>query len=231
MALYLRAACTIPRTGGLPKDNIVNTFAFTSPGGSDRDLAALNIAARLDGFYTAIKDHLSSAYAWASARVSVLDLTDDQPRIPFYDEEISITAPSTTNNDLPSEVACVLSFEGERASGVNMRRRRGRVYVGPLQVPSGDTWTVGSAMYNLIATAASDHLLNPASPVVEWAVYSPYTHHGIPVGEKLTPDDPEIPDFLPASFTPVARAWVDNAFDTQRRRGLSPTTRVTVTAA
>lgn len=46
-----------------------------------------------------------------------------------------------------------------------------------------------------------------------WCIYSPTT-------ETQTAS-------LASSFIPIVGGWVDNAWDTQRRRGLEPTTRTT----
>lgn len=231
MAQWYRGSVIVPHDNGLPKDSIQNTFAFMVSGSGDRDLIAFDFQVRLEDFYNDWTTFRSSQYEWASARFQVIDMLDDQPRIPFYDVEMSIDEAATTVNDLPAEVAVVLSFEGERASGVNMRRRRGRVYCGPLQVGSADQHEVQSGVVSAIVTAAGDHLLNPADPIATWAIYSPYTHHGIAVGDKLTPEDPEVPDFLPASFEPVVRCWVDNAWDTQRRRGPAASSRTIIVSS
>lgn len=234
MSQWYRAFVTIPHTSGLPADACVNTWAYSIPGTGDRDLLAIDFRTRLTAFYGAWNVNFGSAqYAWQNARVKVIDMLDENPRFPFYDASLNLSASSGTAYDLPSEVAIVLSFEGERTSGTNMRRRRGRVYCGPLQNGAGDNQTVPAGLLSAIVTAAGSNLLNPTAPndLTDWCVYSSYTHHGIPVGTRITKDDPEIPDNLPASFVPVTRCWVDNAYDTQRRRGVGATTRTIVTSS
>jgi hypothetical protein len=234
MAQWYRAFVTIPHTNGLPKDAVQNTFAFMVGGSADRDLVAGDIDSRLTSFYTNIGAYRSSQMDWSGSTVDVIDMTDDKPRLPFYTAPLTQTNPAGTANDMPAEVAVVLSVEGEKTSGVNMRRRRGRVYIGPLQISAADHALVETGLYTAISNAAATNLLNPTLPLglCDWAIYSPYTHHGVPVGERFTNEDewPEIPDALPASFTPAARCWVDNAFDTQRRRGVSATTRLITVA-
>lgn len=229
MAQWYRAFTSTPHFNGLPKDAVTNSWAFVTGGSGDRDLIAFNIDTRLTAFYTGIKDYLHNSWDWANSTVKVIDMLDDNPRFPFYEATLSITAPSASNNNVPPEVAMCLSFQGDRVSGVNMRRRRGRVYLGPLQMPSADYMVATSTLTDLIVNQASAQLLHPSSGLTDWAVYSPYTHHDIPVGTKLTKDDPEVPDLLPASFTVVTKCWCDNAFDTQRRRGISATARSTAT--
>lgn len=228
MAQWYRAFVKVPHSNGLPADTIQNTYAFVTAGTGDRVVIATEIDTRLTAFYSAFSTQLSSTYVWNNSTIEVVDMTDPKPRIPFYSAALSVTAPTTGNQDMPPEVAVVLSFQGAKVSGVNMRRRRGRVYVGPLSIGASDFPTAPSGLYNAVATSAGTNLLNYTPRLTEWAVYSPYTHHDIPVGEKLTKDDEEVPDLLPASFTVVERCWVDNAWDTQRRRGTKASTRTTV---
>lgn len=226
MSRWYRTVVTIPHDSGLPADAVQNTFAWTSGGDTDRSVVALELNARLDAFYTDIAAHLNSDWNLAGISTKHYDMTDDVPRFPYSESILSVTGESTTANNLPSEVAVCVSFEGERVSGANMRRRRGRIYIGPLQ-DVGDLNVVGATKQDVIADAAEAHLLGASGGpyLVDWAVYSRATHFGIPVGGTIGPDDEENPDFLPAAFTPVARMWVDNAFDTQRRRGISATNR------
>lgn len=231
MAQWYRAQVTVPHDSGIPRDAIVNTYAFRVEGSGDRDLIAADIDSRLTQFYDSFAAGLSSQYTWAAATVKVIDMTDELPRFPFYEATLTITEPATTQYDWPAEVAVCLSFQGERTSGVNMRRRRGRVYLGPFQVGTGDMQMVPSGLISPLVTAADDYLLTPTAPLglSEWAIYSRYTHFGVPVGTKLDPDvHEEIPDALPASFVPVERCWIDNAWDIQRRRGPAATSRTTV---
>lgn len=234
MAQWYRAFVTIPHDNALPKNTITNSYAFVTAGSGDRDLIAADIDGRLTAFYNGFTTFLSSQYTWANARVQVIDMLDDQPRIPFYDAALSLTEPLTTVNDLPPEVSIVLSIEGAKTSGVNMRRRRGRVYLGPFQVGSADQHEVQSGLVSAIVTSAGANLLNPTMPagLSDLAIYSRYTHHDVPVGTHFTNEDdfPEVPDLLPASFTPATRVWVDNAWDTQRRRGVSASSRTIVVA-
>lgn len=206
---------------------VSSTFAYIIPTGVLPSDGYDAIAARLDGFYTLISTVLHSDYDWAHARLKIYNYNLDPPRIPDYDEEMPISGTATTYNNLPSENAIVVSMEGAIVSGVNARRRRGRVYVGPLQMASGDLDLIPTTMVDAFADAAETWLLTPEVGTVEsqLAVYSPYTHHNVPVGQKLTPEMEEDPTKLDDSFNPVVRIWVDNAWDTQRRRGRKATTR------
>jgi hypothetical protein len=98
----------------------------------------------------------------------------------------------------PQEVALCLSFY----AGRNLPRRRGRLYLGPFfagEMAGRPSLTQQNRLLDL----ASD-LANLGGADVSWRVYSP----------------------TDGGNYPVSNAWVDNAWDTQRSRGLAPTGRV-----
>lgn len=203
----VRAKVTIPYVTQLPEDSVVNTFHFITasvPIGSDYD----SIAAQLTAFYNAFTGKMSSKYQPENARLDCYNLAEAQPRVPHgVRADMNLTASPAGTTDLPSEVAVCLSFAGAPEAGVPAARRRGRVFLGPWTVGDavdGDTGLVAAALRTSIANAAQG-LSNAADP--SWAVYSPT-------------DD---------IATEVTHGWVDNAFDIQRRRGLSPTLRTTFT--
>lgn len=225
VTLYLRCIATFPHANGLPRDSVVNTWAFTAEDVVTREGAATDWTTAMNAFYGAVKTWLSSQYAWNSGTFEYLDLADDRPRVPFKTDSAALGSLSTANSDVSPELAVCLSFKGAPLSGANARRRRGRVYVGPLQLSGTDTWSPQNSMVDSIATAGAG-LITPTSHT--WCVYSRSTHYGKPVGEPINEGDAEVPDALPASFTPVTTVWVDNAFDTQRRRGVGATYRKTI---
>jgi len=64
------------------------------------------------------------------------------------------------------------------------------------------------------AAAMEDGTVVAGGLSVKWAVYSPTT---------------DAVDTIDNAFNDVLDGWVDNAFDTQRRRGPAATTRITWT--
>lgn len=224
---FVRAQVTIPNDSALPRDSVVNTWSFRVPGSLDGDLYAADVKSRLAGFYSAWGASISSAYNPGGATIKLFDFGESQPRIPFYESALTITGATTTSNDMPNEVALCLSFEGDRLSGFNQRRRRGRVFLGPFQIAAGDYEHITNSFVDALMTAANTWLLDPGGTyLADWAVYSPYTHHDVPVGEKLNPDTmPEVPLLLNASFVQVTKTWMDNSWDTVRRRGVEATYR------
>lgn len=230
MAQWYRCQVTIPNDNGLPADSVVNTFHYMIAGSGDRVTLATDFNAQLTAFYTAWTTVMGSPnYNWEGLTSKHYDFLDPQPRLPFYETTVGAEAADASANEWPAEIALCLSMEGERESGVNMRRRRGRVYCGPLAFGAFDLPRATSTLTDTIADAANAAFFD-AGNTTSLAVYSRATHHGVPVGGDIADYEDEIPDNLPASFTPVVRIWTDNAWDTQRRRGLAPTYRKTYNA-
>jgi len=231
----MRCQVTFLHNSGLPKDSITNSFALTTKGGSTEDSASSAFTVELDAFYSAIGSWLSDEYAWDVGTAEYISMETDRPRLPFKTQTISATGVSGTNIRMPAELALCCSLEGERTSGVNMRRRRGRFYVGPLNVETSGNQSRPSSALVAALSSALDGLITASLSDYELCIYSRYTHYKVPVGSNITDKDEngdplydEDPDFLAGSYTPVVRAWVDDAWDIQRRRGLSPSTRTIV---
>lgn len=228
MATFLLAQVTIPHVSGIPRDAAVNRWAFRGVDGETRDDVADAAEAGLDAFYGDLTDYFSSRMKTSLAGIEWIDLADDKPRLPFATHAMGLADPSTTEHDLPAEVALCISFQATPVSGVNMRRRRGRIYLGPLQAGASlDYSAVPSAWPAAFVNAATDAFLVPGISPATWSVYSRSTHYGKVVGDPIVEGDEEVPDALPEAFKSVTQVWCDNAWDTQRRRGIAPTTRST----
>lgn len=247
MAEFYRAMVVVPHTAGLPQDAIVNTWHFRQDPGSTEATDIASIKTQLDGFYTAwVPNCGSAAYTWSALNLKIYDLEDDLPRVPISDTTENFGTATANFIELAPEVACCLTLEGEKESGVNMRRRRGRVYLGPfsLNAPS-DHALAPSVVYNDIAVAANTHFFTtPGATAPHIAVYSPYTHYDVPPGQTIThgakdpvtggrplitPPRTADPANLLEAVSYVVKMWCDNGWDTQRRRGKAATTRLTVT--
>lgn len=186
----------------LPEDYAINTWHLDVNSVDPVD-GATEFFADITTFFLAIDTYLSRQLEGTMA-FRAYDMSEPEPRVPIY---INGSALTPGSGQLPSEVALCMSFQGVRVSGENQARRRGRVYLGPL----GITVTGGrpdSTAITAIA-AAGGQLLSDSDNATNytWSVYS------------------ATDDLLVA----VNNGWVDNAFDTQRRRGISPTSRVTFT--
>lgn len=208
------------RDGGLPEDVVVNNWSFEGdddPLSSDRenwDSLTGNLFDRIEAFYQGTQTFLSQVLS-GTGIVKMYDASDAQPRIPRFEETFGFAPGSSA---VPSEVALVISLQAAAESGANMRRRRGRVYFGPLSAAAATT--VGSTGPNDVRPSASTRqtiaanvglLATSGSNNFRLAVFSPTT-------AGLNP-------MLDAAWNDVERIWVDDAFDTQRRRGARATTR------
>jgi hypothetical protein len=193
---------------GLAQDKFVNTWHFDRPGGApvtDFD----NVRDMLRDFYTVptgpdpiIKNYSNTLNT--TVLVTAYDLSQPKPRAPVYSSSFG---PVTygVGTPLPHEVAMCFSFEAERVSGELQSRRRNRVYLGPLRANVQETTARPMATFcNEILNAGKRlHDAAVASATWDWKVFSP--------------TDQEAHD-------PV-HLWVDDAWDSQRRRGLAPLNR------
>lgn len=202
----MRAQVVVPADTGLPEDVVVNTWGLDAS--IDVGTWQASFMAAMLAFYDERNSYLSSLYQWTAARVRLYNLADPTPRVPIFDLPLGLTGTFALNT-LPQEVALCLSFQGPKLSGVPQARRRGRVYLGPWATAASDSGT-GRPEDDLITLLieAADELLDASNAATgwKWAVIS---------GASGSTPTPVI----------VTNGWVDNAWDTQRRRGASPGTR------
>lgn len=208
----------IPHRSLITADDVVNTFNFV--GLSDAETMAPLALGLLADFYGGlngiqiqrIKDMLSGELAVAGTRIKVYDHADPEPRVPILDESLGLTnATNAPFANLPGEVAIGISYHAEQVSGVAAARRRGRIYLGPLRNDAlAGTGTTPSrppvAMLVDLAQAARGLASGPSG--CRWAVYSRRDE----------------------AFREIVGGHIDNAFDTQRRRGVETTLRQGFTA-
>ena len=199
----VRCSVTLASSAGVLIDRPVNVWHFTSD-----KVPATNSAifSALSTFYNGLSTRLSAGIAQNGHEVKMYDLGDPQPRAPFYTNTFNFTS-APTAAPLPAETALCLSFQGIRVSGQSQARRRGRIYIGPIGANQIDA--NGRPVSALITAlvSAGNTLLTASLAAAEWnwCVYS-------------TTD---------AAMVQVTNGWVDNAWDTQRRRGVSASTRST----
>lgn len=138
------------------------------------------------------------------------------------------TVPTASAGDpYPEEVAAVLSYHGdltdvpvEQANPTPppatirpQQRRRGRLYIGPLQVAAGAT---GANQSRPVAAFRTNCTVGFRLLAQAITAYNPI--YSLGVWSKADAD-----------VYPVVAGWMDDAWDTQRRRGVEPTTRTTFT--
>lgn len=187
-------------TSGAPNDKAVNVWHFLADDENELFTAAY---VQVTTFYSAIDGLLSSAVASTGHRARAYDLADTMPRAPVFDDD---PGPLTVGvNALPSELACCVSYQAPRQSGLSQARRRGRLYIGPLSAAWVNTdGTMNATALSTLGTAVQNFLdASQAATTWSWQVYSPTNLASIE----------------------VTNAWIDNAWDVQRRRGVEATSR------
>jgi hypothetical protein len=206
----LIARVEVPHVSGLPEETITNTF-YVAGTPTPASMAADLNAALPDSVYQWTAGFGSSEMEWENSRLLGYDAADATPRVPVYNEALVLNA-ATEANPLPPEVALCLSYRSAQISGENLARCRGRLYMGPFNEAANTTadstrsrpasTLVGNLVNGAVALAAAlDPLL--------WVLYS--SADGVP--------------------KTIVSGWVDNAWDTQRRRGNVPNTRTPYTIA
>lgn len=194
----------IHTTSNLPEDFSTNTWSIRAT-----DVAALQVAAaEIADFYVRIQGSFSNNVVLTGHEITCYDRADLPPRAPVYETTFDLTG-GATSTPLPHEVAICLSFQGQKSSGIPQARNRGRVYLGPVGTVVSDADARVSTVYAQ-AIADSAALLLTASDAAgawTWVIWSTVL----------------------GSSGIITDGWVDNAFDTQRRRGRDTTSRITWT--
>jgi hypothetical protein len=199
MALY-RATVIIKSVSNVIEDAATNTFHIDAD--TVGDLAAASAA--LQACYQSIRNSYSSLMAQNGHEIKWYRLSDPPPRATVRNDTFNFTtAPSVA--PLPTEVAACVSFQGGASSGQPQARRRGRVFIGPLNTNSIDATAYLSSTTRTALVNAFGVLLDAsqAATAWKWSVFSTVNGTGVE----------------------VTNGWVDNAFDTQRRRGRRTTAR------
>jgi len=214
----LRAQVTLNSSSGLPEDAAMNVWHFHSVA-ADLEDTADTINDELSTFYNGIASVYSGNTLTGTCTTKFFDLTDDPPRVPMFEDGFAITSMGDADA-LPTECAITMSFQGDPESGGNARRKRGRLFIGPLDAGTTSTGAglvrVGAGATSALAVAATGMIDAGAPLTFQWIVFSPTTAGTPPWDETI----------LDASSTLVTQGWIDNAFDTQRRRGTAPTSRI-----
>jgi len=199
----VRAQVQLATTSGVLEDRPTNVFHFVmTADGATADL----VTTALSTFYTSLGTKFPTTIASSGHTVKFYDLAAPTPRAPFAERSLTVGGARATTS-LPAEVALCLSFQGTRQSGSSQARRRGRIYIGPLgqNQAAGDGRPGSGMVADLVAAGAALLAASNAAVSWNWEIWSPTS----------------------GQMVPVANGWVDNAFDTQRRRGVSPSSRST----
>ena len=188
-----------------PSSNIVADASTNSWSVEADDLAAGELFKdNVLTFYQTMRPDFANTVRVNNHVWKLYDRDDPTPRAPIAEGLWGfMVAPA--GNPLPPEVALCLSFEGLPTSGIPQARRRGRIYLGPLDVdglaPVGRPTT--TVVNRLVAAGEVLRLASVAAASWTWCVFSVVNDVNVP----------------------ISRGWVDDEYDTQRRRGRVATVR------
>jgi len=202
----------IPARTGINSDDAINTFVFT--GVDEPEDQATVAAGKLWSFYNElsvgqtirVRDFISGELNTAGTRAKIYDLSDPKPRVPIWDQSLGVGSQTSSAASFPSEVALCLSYQSEPVSGVAQARRRGRIYIGPLAAATGTATAqtpVRPVAGHMTSLGAAAKALSSGPVGTQWCVWSRKN----------------------SAFYPITHGYVDNAFDTQRRRGVDTTSK------
>lgn len=202
---------------GLPRDVIVNNLHFIGDDSqTPEDMALLirdSIVAWINGIYSVTGSTKAAYIDWPQSTMKVFKLSDPPPRVPAI---LPIaTVAGTGASTIPTEVACVATFQARPESGVRYQRLYNRVYLGGLMPAmvspaAADQFPRFTPTFCTSVANAMDGLAtaNPwGSPSAQWVQVS--NAGGITAARE------------------IIGGWVDNGPDTQRRRSVLATLRTT----
>lgn len=195
---------TIAMASGIPDDAATNIWHF-----DDAEISGAGeaIAGFLVAFYDSFRTRYSALVAQNGHEIKVYRVSDPEPRAPIYQETFNLSG-APTGSALPPEVAVVLSYHATPVSGIPQARRRGRIYLGPLNTLNvGADGRLATSTLEAVETAV-ETLVNEINTFgsVKWSTHSKVLGTG----------------------AEVTGAWVDNEPDTQRRRGREATIRTLI---
>lgn len=207
MAVHVLAQVQLGYQSGLPSDVSVNTWSFDIADDTEGELA--QVGAFLTTFYQGLDGFWSPALDTAAVSAKIYRRSDPQPRTPIGELVAGTPLISLGDGRMPEEVAACFSFRGAYESGEPPARRRGRVYLGPLATECLNSGDAAGRCY-------IDSTFTEAVEDAYTAAWAELTTAGNVHEVWSSADD--------AGY-PVVAGWVDNAFDTQRRRGSIATAR------
>lgn len=211
--VYL-AQVSIPYFTAIPKDVVTNTWHFQwvgvgSPSTSDYN----NLRDDLKAFYQPIYTTPNSMACYARpllTTIKIYDLIDTVPRIPRYTSAMALTVTlDTTTTTLAAETAVCLSYKATPLAGIPLASLRGRIYLGALGagVTGPGATNAFPSPTSVFRTALKNGAINLITALA--------THNWIWVVYSRSRDQSH------ASIN----GFIDDAYDTQRRRGQGATTR------
>lgn len=223
--MLIRATVVLQAASSIPRDAAVNVFHFLSTATDIEDIGP-DILGELEGFYavpvvddlgetitdSALYNYLSPTISRATDSIRVLfaEVIDPDNVSSAIEASFSIGDP-LSEEPLPNEVAACLTTYATPLLTVPIRRRRGRIYFGPLNQAAIGVRDVAGVDYPSLTTEFRDHAaramkrLSRANERIfaDWVVYSRRNDEAYSINN----------------------GWVDNELDTIRSRGLDASLR------
>lgn len=201
----VRAQVILKTVDGISENYVTNSFAFrldntsSDPG---------DVTTAIKDFYDDIVGLLGPQIAQNGHEIKYTDLPGVQPNYPFQTDIFNLAA-APAGTAMPRECAIVLSFQGLKAAGAPQARRRGRIYLGPLDFVTATGEYVATSAITTITNAAATFksAITAIGVDTRWGIWS----------------------HMDQVVVLVDNGWVDNTYDTQRRRGVKATSRTTWT--
>lgn len=203
---HFRVLAVMQHKSALPQDRFINSWCFRND-----DLAASveTVAEKhgriLDAFYNGVHGTSPKLASYfpndiVAMEFRTYDLGEAPPRTPHVVQSVDFV-PTSSASQFPYEVALCLSLVATR----NLKRQRGRLYLGPFGgFPSDE-----AGDYPVPTVAIRTSLIDAALNVLNTTEDSTWCF--------LSQAD--------AAAKVITGGWVDNAWDTVRRRGPDPTSR------
>lgn len=184
--------------------------------GMDYETARGHAADALQEFYDSavangnrVSQYLGPQINRSAGYITTYDLSQAPPRTP--EETALVLSGTPATQGLPAEVACCLTAYSDR----NIPRHRGRVFIGPLADGAIAAWVGGDL--DVRPDPTFRETLRQAGARLSRYGSVTLAGEGTFAWSILSPTD-EV-------ARQVTHGWIDNAFDTQRRRGVQPTQR------
>lgn len=213
MAHYL-VQCSLQDMSGLAQDRYINTFHIDAVGHTGEELTAL--VAAFNKFYNetsslahSITHYIANHAGNTPGTVKIYNQSDTSDREPIKVGILSLSSGLTEAVALPAEVACCISYKGHPVTGQPITTTHGRVYIGPLNTNAVE--------------AVGDF---PARPNQDMRTEF-ISHFARLIVDVAAAGDFELKQYSAkhAALHAITEIWSDDAWDTQRRRGLKPTAR------
>jgi len=213
IANAIRVNAVLQNANGLPEDRYINSFVFTGAPAGAAALAAICVPLVVQFYnFTAGTGTVAQwlgpqcSRAANASKCIWYDLGQSPVRTPH---EVPFTLGGLSggtggSEPLPGEVALVLSLR----TTLNTARGRGRIYLGPFNQASDQT---GPAMDSQPSAAVRNDIAASAARLANQAVAGGCSW--------------QVLSRAGGFITEVTHGYVDDAWDTQRRRGRAPTTR------